>query len=116
MRRGKKVVAWNVCDTGIEIVIGSPLSVASENANGTPWYLLCCLAEPEKSTKKPLPYAWLAVKPNNILSRVGMSVKRKGSYMSRLPFIGFPVEMNERKMLLSFFTISRKAQKECCTT
>ena len=107
MRRWKKVVAWNTCDKDIKIVIGSPLSVASENANGTPWYLLCCLAEPEKSTKKPLPYAWLAVKPNNILSRVGMSVKRKGSYMSRLPFIGFPVEMNERKMLLSFFTISR---------
>jgi hypothetical protein len=41
-----------------------------------------------------------------MLSSVGNPVKRKGSYMSRLPFMGFTVEMNERKMLLSFFTIS----------
>ena len=53
----------------------------------------------------------VAVKPNNILSRVGTSVKRKGGYMSRLPFMGFQVEMNERKMLLSFFTISRRGTK-----
>ena len=31
--------------------------------------------------------------------------------MSRLPFIGFPVEMNERKMLLSFITKSRRGTK-----
>src|SRR2546423_2728773 len=47
-----------VCDKDIKIVIGSPLSRACENAKETPWYLLWCLTEPEKSTKKPLPYAW----------------------------------------------------------
>ena len=64
-----------------------------------------------KNHKKPLPYAWLAVKPNNILSCVGTSVKRKGGYVSRLPFIGFADLVKERKMLLSFFTISRQGTK-----
>jgi len=56
----------------------------------------------------PLRYAWLAVKPNNVLSSVG---KRKGGYMSLSPFIGFPAEMNERKMLLSFFPIGLQGTK-----
>jgi len=54
---------------------------ASENAEGTPWCLFWHLAEPEKSTKKPLPYAWLAVKPNNMLSSVGKSVGKKEGWL-----------------------------------
>jgi len=64
---------------------------ASENAKRTPWCLSWHLAEPEKSTKKPFSYAWLAVKSNNMLAvLIIASVKRKGSYMSLSPFIGFP--------------------------
>jgi hypothetical protein len=57
-----------------------------------------------------------AIKPNNMLIRVGTPGKMKGSYMSYLPFIGFEVEMNERKMLLSFFTNSRRGTKRVPTT
>ena len=38
-------------------------------------------------------------------------VKRKGGYISLLPFIGFPACMNGRKMLLPFFTISQQGTK-----
>src|SRR2546421_9880956 len=49
-----------VYDRCVEMVIlRSPLSAASENAKGTPWYLFWRLGEPEKSTKRSLPYAWL---------------------------------------------------------
>ena len=56
--------------TGIKIITGSPLFRASESAKGSPG---SCTGSgrARKSTKKPLPYAWLAVKPNNMLSSVG---------------------------------------------
>src|SRR2546421_7584619 len=64
-----------------------------------------------KKHKKVPPICLVAAKPNNVLSSVDMSVKRKGSYMSRLPFIAFAVLVKERKMLLSFYFISRRITK-----
>jgi hypothetical protein len=66
-----------VCDTGIEIVIGSPLSQACENAKRSVLALVLQSTGTEKSTKKPLQYARLAVKPNNMLSSVGNSLGKK---------------------------------------
>ena len=77
MRRWKKVVAWNTCDKDIKIVIGSPLSQACENAKRSVLALVLESTSTEKSTKKPLPNARLAVNPNNMLSSVGNSVGKK---------------------------------------
>jgi len=51
------------------MVIGSPHFRACESAKGTPG---SCTGSgrARKSTKKPLPYAWLAIKPDNVLSSV----------------------------------------------
>jgi hypothetical protein len=77
-----------------------------------PLVLVLMPTRTRKKHKKSLWYAWVAIKPDNMLSHIGKSVgKRKGGYISLSPFIGFPVEMNERKMLLSFFPISQQGTK-----
>jgi hypothetical protein len=68
------------------------------------------LAEPEKAQKAP-PVCLACRKAKQYPEPCWNVCKRKSSYVSRLPFIGFAVEMNERKMLLSFFTISRRGTK-----
>jgi hypothetical protein len=75
-----------VCEKDIEIVIGSPLSAACENAKRS----VLALVLASTSTKKLLPYAWLVVKPNNMLSSVDMSVKKKGQLCEPLTFHWVP--------------------------
>src|SRR5260370_21663710 len=81
-----------VSDTCVEfVIIWSPLSQHPKMQKGASWRLSWCLPEPEKSTKSPFTYAWLAVKPNNTLSSVGNSVgKKEGQLPEPLTSHWFP--------------------------